>query len=218
MSSEVVNDKRDLYKKMYVKYIIPVLVLISYLTLCFSIYKDIGFDVVGVVFALVAIPIFFKIHGYLSAYVNPYDVMPGRLVSSSEGKDAFIIEEGIKPVCDVLNSIPGVKTLWSCEGHPDRPSRPYVSFQSSQAFAHKVHRLLGAVQETGTGRANAKLKYNWWLVAHFNDAGELRYTIEPNDYRIQLQRRFFLFGSQWNKAEMNAELLRMADLLKTLKD
>ena len=26
------------------------------------------------------------------------------------------IEPGILPVCEVLNAIPGIQTLWSCEG------------------------------------------------------------------------------------------------------
>jgi len=122
----------------------------------------------------------------------------------------LIIENGIRPVCDVLNSFNGVKTLWSCEGHPERPVPPYVSFESSQEFAFRVHCLLGS------GNANGKLKYCWWITAHFNDHGRLTYKIGSNDFRILEERKFFWFRLQWSKAEMNTELLMLASLLKSI--
>lgn len=117
------------------------------------------------------------------------------------------IENGIRPVCDALNSISGVRTLWSCEGHPNIPLRPYVAFECTQDFAFSVHKLLDA------GHASAKLKYSWRITASFKDNGHLQYLIEPNDTRIR--KRFWLIRN-WKQAVMNEELLRLAELLKRL--
>jgi len=123
------------------------------------------------------------------------------------------IENGIRPVCDALNSIAGVNTVWSCEGHPKIPLRPYVSFVSSQDFAFNVHSLLG------DGHSHGQLKYAWMLTANFCDNGILKFTIEPNDCRIVNARRLKLwFLPQWDKAEMDSELLKLACILKTLKN
>ncbi len=121
------------------------------------------------------------------------------------------IEIGIKPVCDVLNSIEGVRTVWSCEGHPERPSRPYVTFLAPEATAYQVHRLLGA------GRGDGTLQYCWWLIANFRDDGLLQYTIEPNDYRLRDNRHRWWSTYQWNKKAMDAELIRLAVLLTQLR-
>ncbi len=119
------------------------------------------------------------------------------------------IEPGILPVCDVLNSIPDTHTLWSCEGHPERPSRPYVTFIAPQKTAFKVHQLLSP------GGLNGSLEYCWWVMASFRDDGSLQYTIEPNDYRI-LERHWLPFR-RWTNVSMNQELLRLARLLEHLK-
>jgi hypothetical protein len=83
-------------------------------------------------------------------------------------------ERGIRPVCDALNAVPGVRTLWSCEGHPIRESRPYVVFVAPKFFAWRVHRALVLASADGS------LKYPWWLNAHFRDNGRLQWCIEPN--------------------------------------
>lgn len=120
------------------------------------------------------------------------------------------IEPGIQPVCDALNSIQCVHTLWSCEGHPERPSRPYVTFIGPQETAFKIHQLLGP--ENG----DKGLKYCWWLVAGFRDDGSMQYTIEPNDYRI-LEPHRLPFIRRWRKTDMELELLRLAQLLRRLE-
>ncbi len=38
------------------------------------------------------------------------------------------IEPAIKPLCDVLNAVPGVQTIASCQGHICPCSAPYVMF------------------------------------------------------------------------------------------
>lgn len=122
-----------------------------------------------------------------------------------------IIEKGIKPVCDVLNSIPGVKTLWSCEGHPERPAAPYVTFMADTGFAYSVYKMLGRAA------AHNELDYCWRLRADFIEGGELQYTIESNDVRVLGPRRSWLnlfVVYHWSKSEMDRELLRLANLLK----
>ncbi|MDI3260295.1 MAG: hypothetical protein QJR02_11425 [Sinobacteraceae bacterium] len=58
------------------------------------------------------------------------------------------IEPRIAPLCAALNAIPGVKTLYSCEGHWQRNMDPYVLFRSSLAFAGEFNaRLIAASPE-----------------------------------------------------------------------
>lgn len=53
-----------------------------------------------------------------------------------------LIEPGIRALCDALNGIPGVRTLYSCEGHWQRNMDPYVLFRSSIEFAAELnHRI-----------------------------------------------------------------------------
>lgn len=83
-----------------------------------------------------------------------------------------LIEPKIRPVCDALNSIVGVRTLWSCEGHAFRPSRPYVVFEASESFALQVHRLIG------DGHAGGRLTYWWNMTANFGENAQLQWLIE----------------------------------------
>lgn len=86
----------------------------------------------------------------------------------------MFIEPGIRPVCDALNHFEGVRTLWSCEGHPFRPSRPYVVFEAPETFALRVHQAIEAAQFGG------RLHYCWMLSANFRTCGQLQWCIEPN--------------------------------------
>lgn len=117
------------------------------------------------------------------------------------------IEPGILPVCDALNSIPGVNTIYSCEGHAAYLKRPYVMFTAPQELALRIHRSLGL----GVGH-DLSLKYCWWLRAHFQDDGSITYCLEPNDYRITGRYRF-TFPAWWRNS-MNRELLRLAQVIK----
>ena len=119
------------------------------------------------------------------------------------------IEPGVLPVCDALNALPSVHTLWSCEGHAEQPSTPYVVFIAPQALAFSVNELLSP-KTGGTG-----LKYNWRLIASFRFDGSLQYILEPNDVQLLGRglRLFRLFG----RKAMDKELHRLADLISTLK-
>lgn len=122
------------------------------------------------------------------------------------------IEPGIQPVCDVLNSMDDVYTLWSCEGHADLPMLPYVVFIAPQPIAFKAYLLLSP-----SGGA-ASLKYNWSLYANFRNDGSLQYIIKLEDYRINNSSYRWWSSQHWKKSEMDVELVRLATLLTKLRD
>ncbi len=126
------------------------------------------------------------------------------------------IEPGILPVCDALNAIQGIETLFSCEGHPSRPwIAPYVMFRASISDAFKIHKSLSY----GHG-IHWQLKFCWQLIAAFYEDGTLKYTLKPNDVRFcypDLRFRFFLFPSwriAWRRSEMDEELIRLSSLIR----
>lgn len=119
------------------------------------------------------------------------------------------IEPGVKPLCDALNALPGVFTLWSCQGHPVWASEPYVTFIADDTTAFKVH------QSIGPDHDQLGLHFNWWLFASFRDDGTMQYTIEPNDYRVskgRWQRWWSLF--HWNHRRMLNDLARLAEIVQ----
>lgn len=121
--------------------------------------------------------------------------------------DKNVIENGIVPVCEVLNSINAVETIYSCEGHPERNnSSPYVMFNAPVDIAFKVHQALDPQE------GNNPLKFDWLLKARFNEDKTMTYIIESNDNRIQ-GPRYWLF-KRWDRKAMDAELLKMAEYLK----
>lgn len=123
------------------------------------------------------------------------------------------IEEGVKPLCDALNALPGVYTIWSCEGHSEVGSRPYATFIASSETAFAVHRAVSG------DKSDAGLHYCWNLTATFRDDGTLQYTIEPNDYRLVRDKwASWLFPRRrWSNQAMAGELGRLAELVRNLK-
>lgn len=118
------------------------------------------------------------------------------------------IEEGIKPVCEVLNDIPGVSTLWSCEGHPERPTPPFVMFFCSHQIAARLDQCIQSARRSG------QLKFCWWVRGNFDDTGLWRYSIESNDYRVKRPLMFGVFKN-WQTDVMRTELSRLADIITT---
>ncbi|WP_139335765.1 hypothetical protein [Janthinobacterium sp. TND4EL3] len=119
------------------------------------------------------------------------------------------VEAGVIPLCDALNSLPGVFTIWSCEGHPERASRPFVTFVAPKELAFKVHR---AIEERGQ---DLGLNFNWWLTANFRDDGSMQYTIEPNDYRVSKGAWQRWWSSRrWSHRVMLKDLSRLATLVQ----
>lgn len=133
-------------------------------------------------------------------------------INSMEGRGttAANIEPGIRPVCDVLNSIPGVVTAYSCEGHWVGNRSPFVMFDAPNVVAFRIHCLL----EHGHG--DGRLTLCWWLQARFLDDGSMRYIIETNDYRIASDSWRPSRWSLWRS--MNSELRCLADLLAQVKN
>lgn len=122
------------------------------------------------------------------------------------------IEPGIKPLCDALNGLPGVHTLWSCEGHPSDGADPYVVFVANQAIAFKVDSAIAA------GREKTGLHFVWWTTANFREDGSLQYTIRAEDYRVK-KTPFWHFWPlpRWNQRAMVKDLARLAELVAQLK-
>lgn len=122
------------------------------------------------------------------------------------------IEPGIKPVCDALNALPSVFTLWSCEGHPEDGSQPYVTFIADTATAFNVHSAIGP----DSGKSG--LLFCWCLNASFRNDGSMQYTIEPNDYRISKHSwQRWWSRRRWNQRLVETDLSRLGALVAQLK-
>jgi hypothetical protein len=121
------------------------------------------------------------------------------------------IEPGILPVCEALNSLPSVHTLWSCEGHAVWADLPYVAFIASQDLAFRVNLLLESQAGSDDG-----LHYNWRLIGSFRNDGSLQYILETSDARLSGWRRALFPLPLFGRRAMNRELQRLADLIATL--
>ena len=107
------------------------------------------------------------------------------------------IEPGIKPMCDTLNSYNSIVSLYSCEGHPRRPARPYVSFRAELDEAELIQDAITACRD--------KLTYNWWITGCFNPEGVWVYCLEPNDVRFSRPLRFG-FLPNWRREWVDLDL------------
>lgn len=118
------------------------------------------------------------------------------------------IEPGIAPICEALNQIPDVKTIWSCEGHPKDGHRPYVVFAAPQDVAFAIDRSLYYEK----GRI---LRFTWRLIANFQDNGSLQWIIEPNDVRFV--SRSILGRALWTRRQVDADILELARMISKLR-
>lgn len=97
------------------------------------------------------------------------------------------IESGVQPVVDALNAVPGVKALWSCQGHAFwRPRNPFVTFLASTEQAFLFHQALEYEYATRT------LHYCWTMLGGFRDDGAMQYSILPNDFRLMEGQRHWI--------------------------
>jgi hypothetical protein len=126
--------------------------------------------------------------------------------------DRSVIEPGALPLCDALNSLPGVRTAWSCEGHPWDGREPYVAFSAPAQVAFRIHQLLNR------GRAYGTLQFNWWLLAQFQDDGAMQYILRPNDTRLSGVRRNLLvqlgLAPAWKHRDVLRDLAHLAALIE----
>lgn len=115
------------------------------------------------------------------------------------------IEAGVRPLCDALNALPDTYTLWSCEGHPEEASTPFVTFIAPQETAFKLAKAI---------ECSPFLKFNWALnTCLFREDGALQYTIKPNDRRLIRSGLTWWPRKQWSHAEMCIELSNLAQLI-----
>lgn len=128
---------------------------------------------------------------------------------SIEQHQSHYIEPGILPVCDALNAIPEITTIYSCAGHWSRECSPFVMFDAPNDVALKIHRLLGY------GHGDGSLAIVWWMQARFKEDGSLIYIIQTNDYRIP--NSSWLPSRWWLWFKINDELKRLAKLISTIR-
>ena len=126
-----------------------------------------------------------------------------RTTSATLGTANPCIEPSIRPVCDALNCLDGVKTLWSCQGHYRSP-RPFVIFAASQNHAFKISTLLTDWYNEG------QLHFWWNVTGYFCEDGSMQYTIHPNDYRLESEWRYLPLV----RKHIDCELLRLAQLFE----
>ena len=121
------------------------------------------------------------------------------------------VEPGVQKLCEVLNTIDNVRTLYSCEGHPELPTPPYVMFEAPTHVAFSIHKLLGH------GRADGTLTFSWQIESHFNISmdGGWHYVISPNDIRfLKRPTGFFVVRKPWNSSTARADMDRISEILK----
>jgi len=106
-------------------------------------------------------------------------IMPnGKKVWKKEAlpEEANFIEDGIRPLVVALNQWEKIKTIASCEGHPDheRYTVPYVSFECEQKGLVKMlkERLKGAEWHI--------LMDDFNITPHDAPKGYKTYTLRPN--------------------------------------
>lgn len=115
------------------------------------------------------------------------------------------IEPGVQQLCDALNLLPDTYTLWSCEGHPEKASTPFVTFVAPQEIAFKLSRLI---------ECSPFLKFNWTMSAWFREDGSLQYTVRPDDRRLISKGVVGWWPRMhWSYAEMCVELINFAQLV-----
>lgn len=128
--------------------------------------------------------------------------------------DRSLLEAGVLPLCDALNSLQGVRTAWSCEGHPWDGREPFVAFAAPREVAFGLHVALNR------GRGDGSLHFSWWLLAQFEDNGGLRYILRPNDTRLSGRHRPVLvqlgFRPAWKQRQVVADLERLAEMVLAL--
>lgn len=87
------------------------------------------------------------------------------------------VEAGIWPLVKILNGMPGVSTIASCQGHvcvwPFSGRRPYVYFYGAPDFAIIFSRAIDP-------RYNDELKLLWQLSGAFHPTYDLCSTLESN--------------------------------------
>ena len=122
------------------------------------------------------------------------------------------VDPGVQALCDVLNTIDNVRTLYSCEGHPELPTSPYVMFEAPTDVSFSIHKLLGH------GRADGTLTFSWQIQSHFNISmdGGWHSVIKPNDIRIvKPPVGFFSFKNPWDSSTTRAYMDRISELVKS---
>ncbi|AVD70434.1 hypothetical protein CAY53_02195 [Desulfobulbus oralis] len=96
------------------------------------------------------------------------------------------IEPNIRPLCEALNAVAGVRTIASCQGHVCPCSPPYVMFESPLAFAAALEKALREDSMANLPR----LRVFWEVKGMFDGTYTLRFYLHSPDL-AQSTRHWF---------------------------
>lgn len=119
------------------------------------------------------------------------------------------IEPNIKPLCDALNGMSGVRTIASCQGHVFPASPPYVMFDAPVAFAAALEKRL---REDSMVRA-PRLRVFWEIKGIFDGCYVLRfYLYSP----VLAQSTGHWFCLNLMEQRLKADFLELTAMVRTL--
>lgn len=86
------------------------------------------------------------------------------------------IDSGIAPLVSALNSIQGITTRYSCQGHVQRLSSPYIWFECPVSLASLIELHLRRLWQQG------HIYARWRLTGSFNKAGTPGFRLSALEY------------------------------------
>ena len=87
-------------------------------------------------------------------------------------------ESNIKPLCDVLNAVPGVRTHASCQGHIYPCNAPYVMFYGPLEVAAALEKRL----REDAHSTRPALSTLWTVEGMFDGAYRMAFSLKPPRY------------------------------------
>lgn len=134
-----------------------------------------------------------------------------------EGSNQSPIDDGVQPICDWLNAVPGVVTHFSCEGHPGQgDTGGYVAFTvENQESLHCVLSNLPQIGGIGEWELNGHPLQLYCRVdvglLQGQVAYDYRFSVVPTKYLPALRRE--IVNILYNRQEgINLDVL-FADIL-----
>lgn len=120
------------------------------------------------------------------------------------------IESAVRPLVAALNSISGVRTIASCQGHIFGGS-PYVYFEAPMQVASSIERWLREAAMDD----QPQFQTNWIIQGWFNESYEMTFLLHSPKYHRHADG---LLKSVWSfcvqRQRLNNELLAVASYLR----